>query len=571
MRRRPPLRSRLVVGLVAALALVGCAGPTGGGAKGAGGRRGGETLPDGATEVAPGSVQGIRAEPREVRLSTAPAPGYGRAHKHDLLPGEEALLKKLGGRRLRHEPGLSRMARELARSAPDRYHMPSSLIDALMAWSGLTEPPPRIAVVEVDGSPCGDDPGAEGCASAIDALAAEVGTILPEAGDGWVGVGIAQVQGMSRFIVAVTERTVVLDPIPLEVAAGAQVKVSGRLVGGRSEPRVEVVDAEGRWSSVAVRGGKGGPFSATVPCTAKGHHQIEVLAQGPRGPEVAANFPVYCGEQAPRSARMVIEHVEPGVDLRAIERANFDALNRARTVRGLAPLAWDNAAAEVARAHSRDMATHDFLGHRSETTGEAGDRFKAAGVATIRLRENVGRGYGPETIHEALMHSPGHRINMLAADVSRVGIGAVIGDPESDAPEAPRPIFLTQNFYEPPGVTPDDPVAALRGQVDALRRDSKLRAAAWDPNLDRMAQGLADGVARGDDAAARKKLDAQFQASAYKAVSTQTVSAGDFSQFREVPLWTQVKIGDGVGLGVANYTTGPRKGTIVLIVLVAEK
>lgn len=552
-----------------ALLLLACAGPTQG-SQGRG-RAGDQTLPDGATQVAAGSVSGIRAEPREVRLATAPVEGYGRPATHTLSPGEEALLKKLGGRRLRHEPGLSRMARELARTAPDRYHMPASLIDALMAWSGLTEPPPRIAVVEVQGSPCGEDPAAEGCASAIDALAAEVGTILPEEGDGWVGVGIAPVDGMARFIIAVTERTVVLGPMPLEVAAGGKVKVSGRLLAGRSEPRIEVVDAGGSWSQVPLQGGKGGPFTATVPCTGEGAHQIEVLAQGPRGPEVAANFPVYCGVQAPRSARMTIEHVDAGVDLAAIERVNFDALNRARTVRGLRPLAWDNAAAEVARAHSRDMATHDFLGHRSETTGEAGDRFKRAGVATIRLRENVGRGYGPATIHEALMQSPGHRINMLATDVTRVGIGAVIGEPESDAPEAPRPIFLTQNFYEPPGVTPDDPVAALRGQIDELRRASELRGVTWDPALDRMAQGLADGIGRGDEAAARKRLDAQFQASAYKAVSTQTVSASDFSALRDVPLWKNAKLGDAVGLGIAHYQSGPREGSIVLVALVAER
>ncbi len=552
----------------AAALLLACAGPS---SSTGGGDRGGSppvnTLPDGATGSGVPQVAGIVTETREVRLSTSPEPRYGVPSKHALAPGESALLARVGGKALRHEPGLSRMARELARTAPDRFHMPSALIEGLMAWSGLVEPPPRLAVVEVPGAACADAPAAEGCADAIESLGAEIGALLPEQGDGWVGVGIAAIPGGSRLIVAITERTVQLDPIAAEVAVGGGIDVRGRLLGGRKAPRVETVDARGKWAPATVRAGKGGEFSTRLVCGAEGPMRVEVLADGPHGPEVAANFPVHCGVQAPRSIDVTVESVAAGVDVEAIERANFDALNYARQQRGLPALAWDNAAARVARAHSRDMAEHGFLGHRSPTTGEVADRFRKASIVTSHLRENVARGYGPRTMHDALMNSPGHRINMLADDVTRVGIGAVIGPPESKSEEAPRPIFLTQNFYAPPGAgTPADPVGALRDEVGRARRGASLREIAWDEVLQKIAQQMADEVVAGRPEGAKKAMDAGLAASSFQKVESQQVIAGDFKALVGLDLWRDPKLGR-CGIGVASFREGPRAGSLVLVVL----
>lgn len=569
----PRPRALLVAGLAASLGLLpACAGPTSSGGRAP--SRGAETLPDGATEVqSGGGIAGIRSELVEARLSTAPVDRYGVPAKHPLGPGEDALLAALAGSGMRHDPGLSRVARELARTAPDRFHMPSSLIEGLMVWSGMVEPPPRVAIVEV-AAPCGTTPAASGCAEAFRALAGEGTSIASPAGEGWLGVGIAEVEGgLTRMIVVATERTVALEPMPLELAARGTLKIAGRLLAGRQDPRVEVVDPDGAWRRIDVRGGngKGARFSAEVPCRGEGGHRVEVLASGPHGPEVAANFSIYCGVQAPRTIVTRIETVEPGVDVAAIERSSFAALNHARTQRGLPALRWDNAAAAIARAHSQDMVDHDFLGHRSPTTGEAGDRFKKAGFVTRTLRENVGRGYGPETIHEALMNSPGHRINILADDVVAVGIGAVIGPPESEAAGAPRPIFITQNFFAPPEAAPDDPVADLHAKVDRRRAGASLPRLAWDPSLDPMAQGLADGIASGDADAARRRLDAQFQASAYAAISTQQITANDYGALADLDLWGERAPADGLGIGVATISAGERKGSIVLIVILASK
>ncbi len=562
-----------ILALLGALTTVACAGPSS--TKDRRPRsQSAQVLPDGATQVDAGQIRGIHSETREARLSTAPAERYSSPAKHPLGPGEARFLDMLAGKGLRHEPGLSRVARELARTSPDRFNMPSALIDGLMGWSGMVEPPPRIGIVEIE-APCDEDPDADGCADAMNALVEQLAVLgEPSGGDDWVGVGIHRADdGMARFIVARTERTVVIEPLAVEVGEDATIRLKGRLIGGRENPRVEVIDPAGEWQESTLRGGKtrGARFSAEVRCHQPGGHRIEVLADGPHGPEIAANFTVYCGTQAPRTVTYVLEHVDPDIDVAAIERANFDAVNRARTQRGLRPLQWDNAAAAVARAHSQDMVDNDFMGHRSPTTGMAGDRFERSGIKVVRLRENVGRGYGPVTIHEALMNSPGHRINVLAEDVPKVGIGAVIGAPESTAAGAPRPIFITQNFLAPPEAAPDDPTAELRSRVAQRRTAAKLAALPWDPSLDPMAQRLADGIARGDEDSARKALNAEFQASAYAAIKTQQVMANDFSAFPDLDFWAEGKLADGLGIGVAKVTKGAKKGSILLIVLMADK
>src|SRR5690606_1505642 len=110
--------------------------------------------------------------------------------------------------------------------------------------------------------------------------------------------------------------------------------------------------------------------------------------------------------------------------------------------------------------------------------------FQRARIQGTVVRENVARGYGPKGIHESLMNSPGHRANLIAEDVTHVGIGVVFGDPESTAADAPRPVFLTQNFYAKPGADlPDKPSESLRERVDAVRKANGKQPLTWHAAL----------------------------------------------------------------------------------------
>ncbi len=560
----------LALGMSLGTACAGGPGGASGGRTGAGGR--GEALADGATSAP--VVRGISVEVEEVRLPTAPADRYGTPVQQPLTAAEQVLVDGLAGGSLRHEPGLSRAARELARSAPNGSNVPGALLDGVMAWVGLVDPPPRLAVVELPagGAPCGAQISAS-CQEALrSTIAAVRGGLIGAGGTQWFGAGAATLPGgVTRIIVAMSQRGVQLDPFGNQVAAGGTFVLQGRLLGSRSKPSVEVVDAAGRWFTLPARVTRN-EFKAELTCDrGRGAYQVEVLAQGQYGPEVVANFPVYCGVQAPRTLRVEVEEVGAEVTAQDVARSNFAALNNTRTKQGLAPLQWDNAAAAVAEAHSQDMLSNNFVGHDSPRTGDVEARFRRAGIAMSVLRENVGRGYGPRGIHESLMASPGHRINMLATDVTHVGIGAVIGVPETSAVGAPLPIFLTQNFYSKVGGDlPADPVAALRARVDTLRKSGGLPAAVWDTALFTPSQKLAEGIAAGKKAAAEQVYDASLTKLPYQTVQHHEVLAPSFSALDGLEVWKQRAPG-ARGLGVAQVTAGASKGSLVVIVTVATR
>lgn len=515
------------------------------------------------------------------RPSGVAAERYGVPREHPLTPIEQAILDEIeAGFRgdLSHDLGLSAMVRDLAVTTPSRFDLPPTLIDALMAWHGVADPQPAVIVVEVAGSEHGCDRElAVECEEAVAALVEEVVRSFGERSQAqarWrVGVGVSAVEGgaRTRMMVAVVERAVELDPIAIEQPAGAEFALRGKLLGKRTDPRIERVDPQGKWTRLPAIVGKDRSIQASLRCDAgRGTYQIELLADGETGPEVVANFRVFCGVERARAIEFAYERIGPKVGVADVVRGNFDLLNEEREARGLPALAWDERAAAVAEAHSADMLASGFVGHVSPTTGDAATRFRAAGIEGTVVRENVARGYGPKGIHESLMNSPGHRANLVAQDVTHVGIGVVFGDPESTAANAPRPVFLTQNFFAKPGAdVPDDPSAALRKKIDQIREDHSLAALDWHAGLGKLATARAEAIAGSgpamDDEAYRDKL-ASFGLSS---LEQHQVTSGSFASLVELELWQQLDAKAKLGIGVAraNEAAG---GGLVLILLVGR-
>src|SRR5688500_6370852 len=64
-------------------------------------------------------------------------------------------------------------------------------------------------------------------------------------------------------------------------------------------------------------------------------------------------------------------------------------VNQSRAQVGLPGRAADASLSTVARAHSLDMATTGFFSHSSPSTGDMGDRFRAAGIDFAAAGENI--------------------------------------------------------------------------------------------------------------------------------------------------------------------------------------
>jgi len=114
-----------------------------------------------------------------------------------------------------------------------------------------------------------------------------------------------------------------------------------------------------------------------------------------------------------------------------LEREVFELINRKRAQSNLQPLVWSDRAAQVARLHSRNMASYNFFSHVGVDGKRVDGRADGAGLNNWRqIGENIAynRGFGNpvESVVESWMRSPGHRQNLLGGSWKESGVGITI-------------------------------------------------------------------------------------------------------------------------------------------------
>jgi hypothetical protein len=109
------------------------------------------------------------------------------------------------------------------------------------------------------------------------------------------------------------------------------------------------------------------------------------------------------------------------------ERELFDLLNHERAAENLSALKWDEALFKAARQHALLMLNLNSLEHQLSSEPALEERLAAAGARFSFIAENIAFGKDSNAIHNAWMHSPGHRKNILNPRVTAVGIAAVRG------------------------------------------------------------------------------------------------------------------------------------------------
>jgi uncharacterized protein YkwD len=122
------------------------------------------------------------------------------------------------------------------------------------------------------------------------------------------------------------------------------------------------------------------------------------------------------------------------------EAALLSLLNHVRRLHRLPTLTMDPSLRQVARLHSRDMATKGFVGHGSPGGASFTQRLGAAVPGGTFVGENVTLARSIEQAHTAFVASSPHLRNILEPRFRRVGIG-VAGAGELG-------LFVTQDFSE---------------------------------------------------------------------------------------------------------------------------
>lgn len=172
-------------------------------------------------------------------------------------------------------------------------------------------------------------------------------------------------------------------------------------------------------------------------------------------------------------------------NLQAEARKIYALANEARTQAGVGRLDWDPALAAAALAHCERMAQEGPIAHQYNGEADLTTRTAQAGAHFSLIEENVAVGPTADAIHDAWMHSQGHRANLLRPDVDRVGVAVV----------AARGVLYAVADYSR-GVEPLN-AAQVEARVAALVHVSGV-AILRDPSVARAACATDEGMPRGE-------------------------------------------------------------------------
>ena len=504
------------------------------------------------------------AAPTEMTFrSPTPAVGHYASHavtvkvtgfEGRILEMLAELGKELGKDPLKVDAATQALAKDVCLGLRADGPPPSQLVTYSMHSQGMISPPPHFVVADVP-------PGLED--KAIKGLANRIRRVLKEGSFNRVGVSLQKpllTPRRRRLVISLLETSVrLVKPLPRHLTNNQQVPLEARVAPNFGSPTLVIAEPRGEIKSESLK--QDAPH--TLRCVDSGVYQVEITGEGKHGVEVLANFPIYCIAKPPAEVEFSLAVVTlDAADV--LEEDLLEMTNGIRQKAGLSTLALHMSLAAVAKAHSTDMRDNNFVGHNSERTGRPSERLTRAGVMHLLVRENVARGYSTAEIIAGLMNSPAHRGNILAKDVTRIGIGVTV-----DRTMKPPVVFVTQNFMRPgtayhPGTARKTVLQLIKSQ----RRRAGAAALVLDETLTELATKYVEAVTTGHDQAQAQTtlgesldgMGSRFSRVDSLRVQLKVIEALSQAKAFVKPQYTHL------GLGV-----GERRGMVTILILLATE
>jgi hypothetical protein len=163
-------------------------------------------------------------------------------------------------------------------------------------------------------------------------------------------------------------------------------------------------------------------------------------------------------------------------------------LNKCRIENYLPPLVLDESLTRIAQEHSLEMAKEGIISH-DQPSGDLQARMNRAGYFFNVVRENIASSRSINYAHAGFLKSPIHRENILAKDVTHIGISVV---------RRPYPcekyVVVTEILAAPHKTYPASIVQnVLVDQIKKLQIEGAITANS-DPLLDKMASRSLDSL-----------------------------------------------------------------------------
>lgn len=296
-----------------------------------------------------------------------------------------------------------------------------------------------------------------------------------------LGIGVASSGDKVALVALLVDRRAALRPFPRSLPrAGVTQSLCGELYGGLDQPEVFVTRPSGQVDKIRPSRQAGATFCIDLPFPTPGRHAVEVIAYGPRGPEVVLQIFVNAGKTG--REKRAPQAPEP-TDVESSRAAICQRINALRRAQGVAAVTKDGALDAVAQDYADRMVREHFFAHVSPSGDDLKARLSRAGYAYVRVGENLGLASGPLGAHDGIEHSPGHRMNLLTPDYTQVGIG-VAWDRDAEPSQA---LVVEVLALPSPPLLPQDPLEAAYRALDRFRAEAHLPPLKRSELLERIA------------------------------------------------------------------------------------
>lgn len=237
-------------------------------------------------------------------------------------------------------------------------------------------------------------------------------------------VGIARTAHGGEMVVAIAVDALAdLAPLPSRARAGEWLSLEAKvhvpvhaaklvLLGSRGLPRTVPTSLDATNGVVRAR------FALERP----GAFTVQLVGDLENGPRPLLEARVFADHEPPTAPET---DVAPGEELEGEGNAD-EALARmiagARSTEGVTSLVRDRALDALARAHAERMREGRMVAH-DLGEGDLRARFEAEGYTGKVVGENVAHARSVRFAHRTLYASASHRMNLLRADYTHMGIG----------------------------------------------------------------------------------------------------------------------------------------------------
>src|SRR5690349_20819359 len=148
-------------------------------------------------------------------------------------------------------------------------------------------------------------------------------------------------------------------------------------------------------------------------------------------------------------------------------------INQSRVSEGLEPLTVDQRLTEAARKHTLRMIQHKELSHQYDDEQALPLRFADENLRSDKQAENIALEIDAASAHHSLMHSPGHRANILNPAYNAIGVGVVNTGHE---------IYVTEDFASRmPDYSEHQADAAIQRTITQYATQAKVPAPTRKP------------------------------------------------------------------------------------------